>query len=396
MQEIDLKKSLIGKSIFFTIFWLPILNILMYLGLLVSFFGSLKNRVFVKKNNFLDWSVIALSLAVFVSVFFSADKILSVYGFLAFLAYPISYFVFSRNITKENLENILNALIYPSLIVCIIGALQFMITTPFMVEHSVFFKNVLGWEAGPSILHGGRMVSILGNSNVLGAYLVLILPVFACLFFNKPSLKWAFFLILNIFILIFTHSKSALIGFFLGFLMVVLNIRKKPLIFWSFLIPVMFLTALNFSTVIRTMSGNSSQSRLSIWSTSINLIVQRPITGWGINTFQEISPAAKVGNFAEQLSHAHNMFLNIAVETGIIGLIFFCIFLTGFFVFSFKLYKKIFLNSERNMKDWILLGIISANFGFLSQNFMDYFFARGQIGVLFFCFAGIVRAFSED
>lgn len=391
-----MKKSTIEKSIFFTVFWLPILNILMYLGLLVSFFVSLKNKVFIGKKNFLDWSVIAFSLAVFFSVFFSADKILSIYGFLAFLAYPISYFVFSRNITKDNLPFVLNTLIYSSLIVCMIGAVQFMIPMHFMVAHSVFFKSVFGWYAGPSILHGGEMVSILGNANVLGAYLVLVLPVFACIFFDEPSLKWAAFFILNVFILIFTQSKSALIGFFVGFLLIIFSIRKKTLIFWSFLMSALLLTVLNLNTVIRAIFGSSFQSRLSIWSASLNLIAQHPIAGWGINTFQKISPAVKMENFTEYLSHAHNMFLNLGVETGVIGVLFFCLFLAAFFVVSLKLYKKIFLNPERNLKDWILLGIIAANFGFLSQNLMDYFFARGQIGILFFSFAGIVRSFADD
>lgn len=391
-----MKKNICEKGMVFTFFWLPIFNVLMYLGLLVSFFCSLKTKKIKGRLDLLDWSVILFSLAVFFSVFFSVDKTLSIYGFIAFLAYPMSYFVFSRNINGDNLPGILNSFVYSSLIICIIGSVQFMITTPFMLAHPDFFKNVLGWEAGPSILHGGRIVSILGNSNVLGAFLVLILPVFACLFLQKPSLKWGALFVLNVFILFITHSKSALIGLFIAILVVVLSIRKKPLFFWSFMIPAIFLLIFDFSVILRTISGNSSQSRMSIWNSSINLIKQHPVNGWGINTFQKISPVARVGDYTEQLSHAHNVFLNLGVETGFIGIIFFCFFLIALSIFSFKLYKKIFLNPEKNFISWMLLGIISATFGFTAQNLVDYFFARGQIGVLFFSFAGIIRAFSDD
>jgi hypothetical protein len=69
-------------------------------------------------------------------------------------------------------------------------------------------------------------------------------------------------------------------------------------------------------------------SRFALWSSAINEIFKRPITGIGIGVFAE-HIGVKV--FGAKGFHAHNIFLNVGVELGIPGLLIFMNFLVRVF-----------------------------------------------------------------
>ena len=96
-----MKNKIAEKGLFITIFWLPLINIVMYVGLLISFLSSLTELKFRGEKSALDWAIIIFTAVVFVSVLTSVNKILSMYGFIAFCAYPIAYFVFAKKDRKS-------------------------------------------------------------------------------------------------------------------------------------------------------------------------------------------------------------------------------------------------------------------------------------------------------
>jgi len=392
-----MKTKIAEKGLFITIFWLPLINIVMYIGLLISFFSSLKKIKLSEKKNALDWAIIIFTAVVFVSTLTSVNKLLSIYGFIAFCAYPIAYFVFAKNINRENLSKILDLIVLSFLVVVVIGALQTMIIIPHSFINLSANKKIfdlLGWDIDISAWRGARIVSTLGNPNVLGTYLVFVLPVLAGIFLQKPSLKKAIIFTLGVLLLFFTYSRSAWIGFFAGILAIsIFSGKKLPV----FLIILLLASSLFIPTVrhrlqsgLSSHSGSGYSSRTDIWKTSLDIIRTYPVLGTGINTFYQVYPDfRKVPS--EDFSHAHNMILQVGCETGFLGMASFIVFIGLFLVLALKVCKKFALEKNTVSDSWMIIGIISATVGFIAQNSFDYFLSRGQIGVLFFAMMGIVR-----
>jgi O-antigen ligase len=73
------------------------------------------------------------------------------------------------------------------------------------------------------------------------------------------------------------------------------------------------------------MSDTSYTGRDEIWEFALNHIGQRPVTGFGFQAFWGTSELVVSGNIREswayRASDAHNGYLNIAVMTGVVGLV---------------------------------------------------------------------------
>jgi O-antigen ligase len=79
------------------------------------------------------------------------------------------------------------------------------------------------------------------------------------------------------------------------------------------------------SLVYRFMSDPSFTGRDEIWVFAIDHIAQRPIVGWGFQAFwgtpELVSAWTYLESWGYRASDAHNGFLNIAVMTGLVGLL---------------------------------------------------------------------------
>ncbi len=76
----------------------------------------------------------------------------------------------------------------------------------------------------------------------------------------------------------------------------------------------------------------STAERLAHWIAGINMFLDHPIFGVGIGNYPVIYPKYFITIFVLPLGHAHNYYINIAAEAGIIGLTGFMLFLVAVFV----------------------------------------------------------------
>ena len=132
---------------------------------------------------------------------------------------------------------------------------------------------------------------------------------------------------------------------------------------------------------------NTSVWRLSIWRDSLLMIKERPIFGHGINTFmrifQDYSLFAKGGP-----TYAHNCFIQLTAETGLLGLGCFFFILYHIFRDSVMRIKQI-EKSERDLS-LIALGILSGSLAYLIQSFFDTNWYSLQLSVYFWYMIGIL------
>ena len=85
----------------------------------------------------------------------------------------------------------------------------------------------------------------------------------------------------------------------------------------------------------------STAERLAHWIAGINMFLDHPLTGVGIGNYGTAYAPYHVTIFVNSLDHAHNYYINISAETGIIGLTTFVLLLLAMFVAGSCAYRTI-------------------------------------------------------
>jgi O-antigen ligase len=90
-----------------------------------------------------------------------------------------------------------------------------------------------------------------------------------------------------------------------------------------------------------TPDNYANSERLAHWLAGIHMFLDHPLTGVGIGNFQDLYAQYSLGIFVLPLGHAHNYYINIAAEAGILGLLALLFFLTTLFIYSGHVYYVI-------------------------------------------------------
>ena len=116
------------------------------------------------------------------------------------------------------------------------------------------------------------------------------------------------------------------------------------------------------------------------------MIQDSPWLGHGINTFMQIFEAYRTdrGNPA----YAHNSYLQLAAETGLLGLVSFL----WIFVNLFRSFLARLANHEMKNDNLVLLamGLVSGIFAFLAHSFVDNHFYSLQLSVYLWFMVGLL------
>lgn len=190
-----------------------------------------------------------------------------------------------------------------------------------------------------------RMYSTLENPNLLGAYAVMIISILTAFFLRErqKKRKWAFAIILFILLLCLALTYSR--GAWLSLAAIVLGLTlfyDKRFGFLFFLIPLilLFYHGQMVERFLSLFSGEDTSVglRFALWESTIAMIEEHPLLGVGWGSYYLAYPDY---NFFIQdehvlIFHAHNMYLNMLAEVGIIGG---AAFLLTFFAQGFLCWK---------------------------------------------------------
>jgi len=191
------------------------------------------------------------------------------------------------------------------------------------------------------------------HSNVLAGSLVLLLPfALAILLFGWSKIGWfevLFSLIaalVMIVVLLLTQSRGAWMAF--GVVIVLLpwlRWRWGWLLLCSVVVGAIWLfNYFGSRELLATITSNYTvggiDQRLDIWSRAIFMIQDFPFTGIGMGSFTEVADTLyPFFSSPGRVFHAHNLFLQVAVDLGIPGLIaWLAILMTVIFV-SWQVYR---------------------------------------------------------
>jgi putative inorganic carbon (HCO3(-)) transporter len=80
--------------------------------------------------------------------------------------------------------------------------------------------------------------------------------------------------------------------------------------------------------------------RQAHWQAALNMLTEHPWTGVGFSNYQPLYEQYRLLNWPMPLGHAHNIYLNVAAETGLIGLGLYLLLWIVIFVLTFRTIRR--------------------------------------------------------
>lgn len=152
------------------------------------------------------------------------------------------------------------------------------------------------------------------------------------------------------------------------------KIKKLVFITFIFCAIIVFATPnLRYRIILPFYGEKSAVSRFSLWQTGIEGIKKSPVLGLGLNGFSRNWQTLNTDkNLSEAHNFPHNIFLDLWVETGILGLISFLIL-----VFTF------IYNGLKNRRDFFALGVSLFLICLLIQGQIDNPYFKNDLAMVF-------------
>jgi len=293
----------------------------------------------------LDVMVLAFAVILFFggTVSCSAGSLKPALLFVCFLA---GYFEVAWLLRERKwLNRCASAGVVSASLVSLYGILQYFTGTAVMAEawvDSEMFSSI-----------GGRAVGTLENPNMLGEYLILLLPLAIVMLVGHGEglRRLPAFVCLGVMgcCLVLTWSRGAWLGLIFAAVLFIFIWHRRAV--WLLFAGILMIPVLPYvlpETIIQRFTsignlGDSSTSyRMHIWRAACDMLRDFGFTGIGIGEsawFQVYPEYAYMG--VETAPHSHNLFLQIWLETGIFGLLIFLLILFFLCQSVFTLYRQL-------------------------------------------------------
>lgn len=424
----------------FGVSFLPYINLQLFplsgvyivalLFIIVSLVSLLKSGTRIKISPQIKWMILFLGIA--------GCSFLWVPDIRRAIVYWGQFFVYTCiciatiNILDEKTKIIksLKYVLYGSTIAIFISAVQFIISLSSINEvinifyESGFGKLLIGTkgierigESAVSILNRGS--NIAESSNIVlfrvfgtfegptsfGMYLLLGGLLAAALYLGQikkrriglqPLPNIILFASFSV-CLFFTFTRSAILAFMIAIAFILMYRNSKNVELFSrksvlfvlliFVGPVVFLFLFTNVLNLRTIGGSTAARLLTIIF-SVNYIYNNPLIGIGIGNYGYAQPGTNISSSKASLASAHNTYLELGVELGLIGIIIFLCILVSYIKQAAMLMKA----SVKSFYHTIGLIFVSIWIGFIISSFFGGSLIHPRIMTLLWLLAGIQTA----
>ena len=276
-----------------------------------------------------------------------------------------------------------------------VGIIALYTAVPAMTEGA---PSVQAYQGGGSY---DRAEALFGSPNLLGGFLALAIPPIVALAASE-NLWWRrlsgyLLAIAAIVALAFTYSRGAWIGTAVG-LLVLLPVLKRAWLALGIALTAAITTTVG-NVLVRVQSVASAgrdpafTSRLDMWDTALGLVAEHPLRGVGLGNFQSaygnlMVPDLPVIPYSLTLpEQAHNLFLNLAVEVGLVGAGAFAWLLAVAFLRTWQVRHF----ADRRVKIWSV-GLAAGLVALLIHTTVEVVVYQGFAAILLFAFLGMMDA----
>ncbi len=358
----------------------------------VTFISFVLRAVFDKKFTVITthmclWIIIFAGILLYGGItsftFASSMKISMIY-----IVFILFYFIFVSTVkTKGHIYSLMTIFMVCGFFVSLYGIYQYLtgaIGAQAWVDADMFADIKV------------RVYSTFENPNVLGEYLILLIPV--CLGLMWAAKKWHQKVVFTgitvtmCICLVLTYSRGSWVGLLLAIGIFALFVDRRLILLG---IPVLMVLPLMMpeSIINRFMSiGNltdsSSSYRVYIWLGTLNMLKDYWLSGIGLGTeaFNQVYP---LYNYAGIVApHAHNVYLHILSEMGIMGLVAMLVILYIFL----KMILITYLNTKDRFIKIFVVSVGAGMAGYLLQGMFDNVWYNFRVFLIFWMYMAFVVA----
>ncbi len=292
--------------------FLPILAL--YISLLWIFVGKLKfPSPKTPLGLFFYYSLVGLATSLF-----SPDVLRSLYwGLIFFSTVMVLWIFYQKEDSLKNLE-IITYVNYAVTIVIFLIIASKVVPMGFGAQGRQYYDLPFGL---------GEM-----NANGVGRFSLVVIIISGIWFFykkDKVRFAWLGLCLIGIFVLMFTQSRTALLGLALASMLFVLISGFR----WYYVLMGPFVALVLWTAGYKERAGGqinillNLSGRESTWGEAFSLIGQSPFLGWGFHSDRIMLKS----------QHIHNSYLHATIQSGILGLIFFILAVTSIWILFFRM-----------------------------------------------------------
>ncbi len=370
------------------------------IAILVPFLAWMIKLIYVPNEHFsktpLNFPIMFWGAAALIASAFSIAPLFSLNAFRSqFLTQIILFFVVANNIrTEKQLRRILYTFAISAFIFSICGIFGYI------------YGDEKVW------IEGRRALGTFHSCSRSAMYCAFVIPPVLMTFFQIRN-KWirtgliASIGLTGAFLLL-TFTRGPWISSFAVLVILLFKKSKKILVIFLTAVAILVLVifygpasnridgAFNFKGLkghsFKEYANRALSSRPTVWERSLHIIRKHPLAGagYGPNIYRKLFLHSEYKLWVAlppkntQNADAHNLYLQILLETGIIGFAAFMYLLATYIKTAYKLYIQI----KDPFKKDILFAILLAIIGFLIAGLSGYFY-EDRLGLMFWLYMGI-------
>ncbi len=252
-----------------------------------------------------------------------------------------------------------------------------------------------------------RATAAFPGCNALGIYLTALTPLVAGLVLFYNSLKARVFFSVAALIgsagIYLSLSRGAGLGLFVSLLFLSLIKKNKIIIGGLLLVLAVYPLVMpgNIKAWVKTRNNNPllvliDPARITIFENTINMISQHPVIGVGINTFSKNYGKYKTQHAEARFKtsdtyYAHNNFLHLAGEMGLLGVL-------AFFAFLFFVFKAAWLAFKRHTDPFLKalsVAVCAGILAYLVNGFTETSLYHSRLVMIFWFLIGLGLALAR-
>ncbi len=385
-------KPIVG--VFLIVFAAPLVPTMAAAGLAILCLFSLLVHAVITEGFKFKFDGVGFFIIVFIGIYligaitsFAPVKSFSIWAI--YFAFMTVYFVIINSVnSRKALLNLVTTFVISGFLVCLYGIMQYL----------------FGWDTAQAWMDEEmfedikmRIYSTLGNPNVLGEYILLVLPAAIGLMWTSKKaytkIVYAGISALMFGALILTFSRGCWIGIMIAAAMFITFAAGKLWGLGLLALPIIPMvlpeSIINRFSSIGDMSDSSTSYRVYIWMGTLAMMRDFWISGIGMGqeAFTQVYPFYSYNGIVAP--HSHNLFLQILVETGVTGIGAFAIII---FLFLRKIMTGYTIGGKGDRMSTLMTAITAGICGFLVQGMFDNCFYNYRVMLVFWCTLAIARA----
>ena len=373
---------------------------IVFLGLVFLYYYFAKNETYDKEFKNIIYSFFVLYFYLLLLSFFSTDKFLSFKSSASQIRFFL-FFLFFSTVLKWD-ENFLSKLIFFYKLILLIFSLD-LIFQSLNANH----YNSIGLISGGS--DPKRFSGFFGDELIAGTFIYfLAIPVISQIFskFNSDNLARKiiniFFITVVTIAIVVTGDRMASILYISSIILIVLFFfdYKKIIIFFA-IMGIFLVTIFQFNSTVQTryketileVKNYKEFGYFQLFSSSFSIWQNNKIFGIGLKNYRIVCDTKTQDKYTGKATlcstHPHNNWLELLVETGLVGITFFVIFIVNIAKYIY-LKRANFISKNYTYRGYVLgllitllffLWPIKSSGSMFGTSFMTYVWFN--LGILF-------------